>query len=111
MLKLLKYLRKREWAFALCVVIFIVIQVWLDLKMPDYMNVITQIAQGGINPDSGRPYEINAIWSNGGYMLLCALGSMLCSVITSWFVVSITANFSARLRETLYIKVAAFFDG
>ena len=108
MLKLLKYLRKREWAFALCVVIFIVIQVWLDLKMPDYMNVITQIAQGGINPDSGRPYEINAIWSNGGYMLLCALGSMLCSVITSWFVVSITANFSARLRETLYIKVQHF---
>lgn len=108
MLKLLKYLRKREWAFALCVVIFIVIQVWLDLKMPEYMNVITQISQGGINPDSGKPYELSDIWSNGGYMLLCALGSMLCSVITSWFVVSITANFSARLRETLYIKVQHF---
>lgn len=108
MLKLLKYLRKREWAFALCVVIFIVFQVWLDLKMPEYMNVITQISQGGINPDSGKPYELSDIWSNGGYMLLCALGSMLCSVITSWFVVSITANFSARLRETLYIKVQHF---
>lgn len=76
--------------------------------MPEYMNVITQISQGGINPDSGKPYELSDIWSNGGYMLLCALGSMLCSVITSWFVVSITANFSARLRETLYIKVQHF---
>lgn len=108
MLKLLKHLKKREWFYALCVVLFIVAQVWLDLKMPDYMNTITQIAQGGTNSETGIPYELSDIWANGGYMLLCALGSMVCSVITSFFVVNIAANFSARLRETLYTKVQHF---
>ncbi len=108
MRNLLKYLKAREWVFALGGVIFIVLQVWLDLKMPDYMNVISQISQGGTNPDTGEAYVLGDIWENGVYMLLCALGSMLCSVITSFFVVNIAANFSARLRETLYTKVQQF---
>jgi len=108
MLRLLKHLKKREWLFAACAVIFIVAQVWLDLKMPDYMNVITQIAQGGINAETGAAYEMSDIWANGAYMLLCALGSMVCSIVTSWFVVNIAANFSARLRESLYTKVQHF---
>ncbi len=108
MLRLLKHLKKREWLFAACAVVFIVAQVWLDLKMPDYMNVITQIAQGGINAETGAAYQMSDIWANGGYMLLCALGSMVCSIITSWFVVNIAANFSARLRESLYTKVQHF---
>lgn len=108
MFKLLKHLKKREWIFAFCAVVFIVAQVWLDLKMPDYMNTITQIAQGGVNAATGIPYEMSDIWANGGYMLLCAVGSMVCSIITSFFVVSIAADFSARLRENLYTKVQGF---
>lgn len=108
MFRLLKHLKKREWLFALCSVVFIVAQVWLDLKMPDYMNTITQIAQGGVNSATGITYEMSDIWANGGYMLLCAIGSMICSIITSFFVVSIAADFSARLRETLYTKVQGF---
>lgn len=108
MFRLLKHLKKREWIFALCAVAFIVAQVWLDLKMPDYMNTITQIAQGGINAETGVQYEMSDIWGNGGYMLLCAIGSMICSIITSFFVVSIAADFSARLRESLYTKVQGF---
>lgn len=108
MFKLLKHLKKREWLFAFCAVVFIVAQVWLDLKMPDYMNTITQIAQGGTNAITGIPYEMSDIWANGGYMLLCAVGSMVCSIITSFFVVSIAAGFSARLRENLYTKVQGF---
>lgn len=108
MIRLLKYLRKREWLFALCSVLFIVAQVWLDLKMPDYMNIITQASQGGIDPDTGLKYVMSDIWKNGGFMLMCALGSMVCSVITSFFVVRIAADFSARLRETLYTKVQRF---
>ena len=108
MFRLLKHLKKREWLFALCAVAFIVAQVWLDLKMPDYMNTITQIAQGGINAETGVQYEMSDIWANGGYMLLCAIGSMICSIITSFFVVNIAADFSARLRESLYTKVQGF---
>ncbi len=108
MFKLLKQLKRQEWLFALCSVMFIVAQVWLDLKMPDYMNKITQISQGAVNSETGQPYVLSDIWVNGGYMLLCALASMLCSIITSFFVVSIASNFSARLREKLYTKVQSF---
>ena len=108
MFKLLRYLKKRECLYALFAVVFIVAQVWLDLKMPDYMNTITQIAQGGTNSATGVTYELSDIWSNGGYMLLCAVGSMLCSVITSLFVVRIAADYSARIREALYTKVQGF---
>lgn len=108
MFRLLKHLKKREWIFVLCALIFIVAQVWLDLKLPDYMNTITQIAQGGTNAETGQSYTMSDIWSNGGYMLLCAVGSMVCSVITSFFVVRIAADFSARIREALYTKVQGF---
>lgn len=108
MTKLLRRLKAREWVYALAALIFIVAQVWMDLKMPDYMNLITQIAQGGINAETGAAYELQDIWENGGYMLLCAFGSMACSIATSFFVVLITANFSARLRELLYRKVQGF---
>ena len=108
MFKLLKYLKKKEWVFVLFAVVFIVAQVWLELKLPDYMNTITQIAQGGTNTATGAAYELSDIWANGGYMLLCAVASMICSIITSFFVVRIAADFSARIREALYSKVQGF---
>lgn len=108
MIRLLRYFKKREWLFVLCALVFIVAQVWLELKIPDYMNVITQIAQGGTNAATGAAYEMADIWANGGYMLLCAVCSMICSIITSFFVVRIAADFSARIREALYTKVQGF---
>lgn len=108
MAKLLKQLKAKEWTYALAALAFIIAQVWMDLKMPDYMNLITQIAQGGVNAETGLAYELSDIWKNGGFMLLCAFGSMACSIITSFFVVQIAANFSARLRELLYRKVQGF---
>ncbi len=101
MLKLLKRLKPIEWLLVFVGLVFIVTQVYLDLKMPEYMNTITQIAQGGKG-------EMSDIWINGLYMLLCALGSMACSIITSLFFVRIAADFSARLRESLYIQVQSF---
>lgn len=108
MIRLLRYFKKREWLFVLCALVFIVAQVWLELKIPDYMNIITQIAQGGTNAATGAAYEMADIWENGGYMLLCAVCSMICSIITSFFVVRIAADFSARIREALYTKVQGF---
>ncbi len=108
MLKLFKHLKAKEWLLALCAVIFIVSQVWLDLKLPDYMNTITQISQGAVNTQTGQPYALSDIWINGGYMLLCALCSMACSIVTSFLFVTVATNFSARLRETLYRKVQQF---
>lgn len=101
MFKLFKRLKPIEWVFVFVGLAFICAQVYLDLKMPEYMNTITQISQG-------KGGEMSDIWINGLYMLLCALGSMACSVITSLFFVRIASDFSARLRESLYSKVQSF---
>ncbi len=101
MFKLLKRLKPIEWMFVVFGVFFIVAQVYLDLKMPDYMNKITLISQG-------KGGELGDIWLNGLYMLLCTLGSVACSIITSLFFVRIAADYSARLREDLYTKVQSF---
>jgi hypothetical protein len=65
--RIFKYLKPKEWLMAGVSLIFIISQVWLDLKLPDYMSEITKLVQ---TPGS----EMKDIWLNGGYMLLCALG-------------------------------------
>lgn len=81
--------------------VFIVTQVWLDLKLPDYMSEITRLTQ---TPGSA----ISSIWLNGGYMLLCALGSLAASIIVGYFAAKIAALFSQRLRSLLFNKVESF---
>ena len=101
MLKILKRLSGKEWAQAGASLLFIVIQVWLDLKLPDYMSQITLLLQteGSAMAD---------IWTAGGYMLLCALGSLASALIVGFFAARIAASFSQRLRSGLYDKVDAF---
>lgn len=81
--------------------IFIVSQVWLDLKLPDYMSEITKLVQ---TPGS----EMKDIWFNGCYMLLCALGGLIAAVIVGFFAARIAASFSQRLRSMLFNKVESF---
>lgn len=81
--------------------IFITAQVWLDLKLPDYMSEITKLTQA---PGSA----MKDIWLNGGYMLLCALGSLVAAVIVGYFAAKIAASFSQRLRSLLFSKVESF---
>lgn len=99
MLHLFKYFKVKEWLFALIATGFIVMQVWLEIKIPDYMSELSQIIN--FSTDS----SMKDIWINGGWMLACAFGSMACAVATSFFVAQIAANFSARLREAVYGKV------
>ena len=101
MIKILKYLKPREWVMVLAGVGFIVIQVWLDLKSPDYMAEITTLVQ---TPGSA----MGDIWRNGGYMLLCALGSLVGAIIVGFFAARIGASFSQRLRSLLFNKVESF---
>jgi ABC-type multidrug transport system, ATPase and permease components len=101
MIKIFKYLKKMEWTLAGISLVFIVVQVWLDLKLPDYMSNITQlvITQGS---------RMSEILTAGGWMLLCAFGSLLSSIIVAAFAARIAANFSARLRSLLFEKVESF---
>lgn len=101
MIKIFKYLKAKEWMLILVSVLFIVTQVWLDLKLPDYMSDITTYTQ---TPGS----EMSQIWEAGSYMLLCALGSLAASVIVGFFAARVAASFSARLRSLLFEKVESF---
>jgi len=80
---------------------FIVAQVWLDLKLPDYMNEITILVR---TPGSA----IMDVWVTGGYMLLCTLGSLVAAIIVGFFAARIGASFSQRLRSLLFNKVESF---
>ena len=98
MLKLLKKLKTAEWIMVVISVILIALQVWLDLKMPDYMSNITVLVQ---TPNS----EIKDILINGGYMLLCALGSLIFSILVGYLAATISAGLAKELRKSLFHKV------
>lgn len=101
MFKILKYLRLREIFFLLGVLVFTGVQVFLELKLPDYMNKITTLT---MTPGSA----IGEIWQAGGIMLLCALAGAFTSVIVGFLAAKTSSGFGARLREMVYRKVCGF---
>ena len=101
MFKLLRQMRKKDWLLVGVCILFIVFQVWLDLKLPDYMSEITTLVQT-------EGSKMADILLNGGYMLLCAFGSLLAAVVTGYFVAKIAANFSRDLRKRIFDKVEDF---
>lgn len=101
MLKIFKNFKKKEWLLFSISIIFIASQVWLDLKLPDYMSEITKLVQ---TPGS----EMKEILTAGGWMLLCALGSLISSITVAGLASKIASNFSARVRFRLFDKVQSF---
>lgn len=101
MIKLFKYLRKKDWLYIFISLCFIVCQVWLDLKIPDYMSEITRLIQ---TPDSA----LGDVLVVGMKMLACALLSMAATFIVGYFVAVVAAGLSRRLREAVYDKVISF---
>ncbi len=98
MLKLLKNITKKEWCYAMICFVLIFIQVWLELKMPDYMQQITVLVQT-------EGSKMKDILINGGYMLLCAFGSLLSSIFVGYLAANISATFSLKTRKKLFTKV------
>ena len=98
MIKLLKNLKFKEWIFALISFALICGQVWFELKMPDYMSEITVLVKT-------EGSQMSEILKNGGYMLACALGSLILAIIVGYIVASIAAVFSMRIRKGLFDKV------
>lgn len=98
MFKLLKNFTKKEWLLTIVVCALVVFQVWLDLKLPDYMSEITKLVQT-------EGSEMSEILENGGYMLACAIGSMAAAVVTGYITANISSNFSKNLRSKLFRKI------
>jgi ATP-binding cassette subfamily B protein len=90
-----------EWLQAALSVVFIVTQVWLDLKLPDYMNEVTRLI-------TSENASMSDIWRNGGYMLLCTLGSAASAIIVGFFAARIGSSFARRMRSFLFNKVESF---
>ena len=98
MLKLLKNFGKRQWALVLVAFALILGQVWLDLKIPDYMSEITVLVQT-------EGSQMSEILENGGFMVACAFGSLISSIIVGYIASNISAAFSMNIRKKLFNKV------
>ena len=98
MLKLLKNFRKKEWGLTFVCLILVFVQVWLELKMPDYMSEITILVQS-------EGSQMGEILKNGGFMLACALGSLLSAIVTGYIASGISSTFSMNLRKKIFDKV------
>lgn len=98
MIKLLKKMKKKELLMIFVAVMLIVFQVWVDLKMPDYMSEITRLVQ----TDGSKMTDI---LKNGGYMLLCALLSLGSAILVGYLTSNVSAIFSKNVRKELFDKV------
>lgn len=98
MLKLFRNLTKRDICLFLVAVLFIVLGVNIELTMPDYMSKITMLVQT-------EGSKMSEILLNGGYMLACAFGSMLISILVGYLIARVTSDFSLNTRNKLFNKV------
>ena len=101
MIKLLKNFNKKDYLLVLLCVILIAFQVWLDLKLPDYMSNITSIIQTEND-------KMSLVLKQGSYMLLCAFGSLTASIIVGYITSFLSATFSKNTRKLLFEKVQSF---
>lgn len=101
MLKLFKSFNKKDWTLIAIIFALILVQVWLDLKLPEYMSEITTLIQteGSIMSD---------ILIKGAYMLACALGSLTSAFIVGFLASRLSAHFSLNLRKKIFTKVGKF---
>jgi len=101
MIKLFKNFNKKDWLIIILSFCLIVLQVWLDLKLPDFMSSITNLIQT-------EGSTMGDILIQGMFMLLCALGSLLSAVSVGFLTSRLSANFSLNLRKRIFRKVGNF---
>ena len=101
MIKLLKEFNKKDYFLIFVCSLLIVFQVWLDLKLPDYMSSITKLVQT-------EGSKMSDVLSQGSYMLLCAFGSLISAFIVGYLTSYISSTFSQKIRKSLFSKVQSF---
>lgn len=103
MFKLFRYLKSIDYLYIFFILCLVVLQVWLDLRLPNYMANIIEYLQ-----IEDMPNRVTEILINGGYMLACAVGSLFSAIIVNFFMSKISARLSANLRFALYGKIESF---
>ena len=98
MIKLFKNFNKKDISIVIICIILMIFQVWVELKIPDFMSEITRLIEVNSN-------NISPVLKQGGLMLLCALGTTLSAIIIGYFSSLLSASFSLKLREKIFKKV------
>ena len=101
MIKIFKNFTKKDKLAVLFCIVLVISQVWLELKMPEYMSEITRLVQ---TDDS----TMKEILTSGAYMLLCALGSLVTAILVGYISSKLSANFSRNIRKKIFEKVENF---
>ena len=101
MFKLFKNLSTKDKIYVVICIVLIVFQVWLELKMPDYMSAITRLVQT-------EGSKMSDILEQGAYMLACAGGSLISAIIVGYFASLVASSFSATLRLKIFKKIQDF---
>ena len=100
MIKVLKNFKKKDYIIMLTCIILMVSQVWLELKIPEFMSKVTRLVQTGTG-------DVGEIMVQGGFMLLCSFGSMITAVIIGYFAALLSASLSLKLRSKIFNKYNA----
>ena len=101
MIKLFKNFTKKDKLIIVVVAVLVVFSVYLDLKLPEYMSDITKLVQT-------ENSSMNEIINAGIHMMICAVVSLICTIICGYFTSLLAANFSMNVRRKVFSKVEDF---
>ena len=100
---ILKYLNRKEWALITVMAAFVSLQVWMDLEIPGYMSEITVLLGSG--------GSVEEIMGEGIGMILCSLGSVVCSLCAGGVAAYVAAGFAKTIRRKQFQQVQSFSPG
>ena len=103
MLKIFKRLTVKEWLMMLLSVVFVCIEVWANLKVPDYMSSITKLLQ---NSSTKVADVMDPGWRMIGFSLL----GFASAVVVGFIAARVAASFTTRLREDIFNRVMDYSD-
>ena len=98
MIKLLKRMRRQEALMALLCAVLVGVQVYFDLRLPDFMTQLTTLIK---TPGSATA----DILSVGAQMLGCTLASAVLAVGCGFLAAKTASGFSFTVREQLFHHV------
>ena len=98
MLKLMKNFNKKDVMVIFACITIMVFQVWIELRLPEYMSTITRLIQTAES-------SVSEVLKQGSHMLLCAFGSMASAIMIGYLSSGLSASFSLKLREKVFKKV------
>lgn len=101
MKSIVRHFTLRSWLFIALNAVCVFVQVFLELKIPDYITEITTLVQV-------EGSSMGEILLTGSKMLLCALLTLVLAIIIHVICAKIAADYSFLVRAKLYDKVESF---